>query len=180
MNSAASHRRHASAALVLVTLLALVAVGCSSSSSGSKSSSGSASTTASAKANPSTPPSCPSASEVDASLKAGLDKPTDQLNGSIRTCTYNVTAGGDDVVIRFQAGVDTAAFDVAAQSPGPSGEISTAVAGLGDAAFTMQRQEPGNTVTELSVLRRTIEISIQAPVPTAQVEMLARKLLSSI
>jgi hypothetical protein len=180
MDTAAAHHRRIFAALAAITVLALVAVGCSSSSDTSKSSSTSNSTTASGKSDPTKPPSCPSASEVDASLKAGLEQPTDQVNGSIRTCTYHVTAGGDDVVLRFETGVSAADFDATGQSPGPSGEVSTAVTGIGDSAYRMQREEPGSTVTVLAVLSGTTEISIQAPVPLAQVEDLAHKLLDSL
>ena len=166
--------------LAATVVLALVAAGCSSSSDGSKSSSTSSSTTASGTANATKPPACPSAAEVDASLKAGLESPTDQLNGSIRTCTYHVTAGGDDVVIRFETGVSAADFAAAEQSPGPSGEVSTAVAGIGDSAYTMKKEEPGSSVTVLAVLSGTTEVSVEAPVDLAQIEDLTRKLLDSI
>lgn len=180
MDTAAAHRRTIFAALATIVVLALAAAGCSSSSDDSKSSSTSSSTTANATSDLSTPPSCPSASEVDASLQAGLDKPSDQQNGSIRTCTYKTTAGGDDVVIRFETGVSAADFDAAEQSPGPSGETATPVAGLGDAAYSTKSAEPGSEVVTVAALSGTTEVSVQAPVEVSQVEALTRKLLDQI
>ena len=180
MDTAAAHRRTIVAVLAAVVVLALAAAGCSSDSDDSKSSGTSSSTAASTKPDPTKPPACPSASEVDASLKAGLDKPTDEVNGSIRTCTYNTTAGGDQVVIRYETGVSAADFATTAQSPGPSGEIPTPVEGLGDAAFEMRREEPGSTVTEVGALSGTTEVSVLAPVDAALVESLVRSLLDQL
>jgi hypothetical protein len=180
MDTAAAHRRRTIAPLAAIVVLALFAGGCSDSSDDSKSSSSSNSTTASGTGDPSTPPSCPPASEVDETLNAGLDSPTDQINGSIRTCTYKTTAGGDDVVIRFETGVTAADFQAAEQSPGPSGETATPIAGLGDVAYSTKRAEPGSEVTTLAVLSGTTEVSVQAPVELAQLEALTRKLLDEI
>ncbi|MGZ8751955.1 MAG: hypothetical protein ACXW1S_03150 [Acidimicrobiia bacterium] len=175
MESAASRRRRFVAVLAAVLVFAFVVVACSSDDSTSSSSS-----TTGGSSEPSKLPSCPSASEVDSALKAGLDDPKDQINGSIRTCTYDTTAGGDEVVIRFETGVSATDFAAAAQSPGPSGETPSSVGGLGDAAYTMQRQEPGGTVTELAALSGTTEVSVLAPVPLGDVEVLVTSLLDSL
>lgn len=171
--------------LAAIVVLSLVALGCSSDdsdSSGSSSASGSSSSTTArpTTGEPATPPSCPSASTVDDALDADVDDPEDQINGTIRTCTYGTTAGGDEVVIRLETGVDPTDFAAAAQSPGPSGEIPSAVAGLGDAAYSMQRQEPGGTVTEVAALSGTTEVSVLAPVSAASIEGLVRTLLGSL
>jgi hypothetical protein len=164
--------------LVAMLALAFAAAGCSSDDSDSSSSSGSS--TASSPSDSSKLPSCPSASEVDQALKAGLDAPKDQTDGSIRTCTYDTTAGGDEVVIRFQTGVSASDFAAAGSSQGPSGETTSPVAGLGDAAYTMQREEPGGTVTELAALSGTTLVSVLAPVRLADVEVLMQSLLASL
>jgi hypothetical protein len=178
MDIAAGHRRKLLAVLTAVLVLAFVAVGCSSDDSGSSSSS--SSSTSKVPSDPTKPPPCPSASDVDKILKAGLDTPQDDVNGSIRTCTYNTTAGGDEVVIRFETGVSAADFATTAQSPGPSGEAPTAVTGLGDAAFTMRRDEPGGAVTEVAAISGTTVVSVLAPVSVSDVEALVRSLLDSI
>ncbi len=183
MDTVAVLHRRVTAGCATLVVLGLLAVGCSSSSSssdGAKSSDTSSSTTASGKTDSTKPPACPSKSEVDATLKAGLETPSDQLNGSIRTCTYHVTSGGDDVVIRFETGVSPADFTATEQSPGPSGEVSTPVAGIGDSAYTMKKEEPGSSVTVLAVLSGTTEVSVEAPVDLALVTELANKLLQSI
>jgi hypothetical protein len=175
MGTAVGRGRSLVAVLTAILVLAFVAVGCSSDDSGSSSSSTAGSSSGSSKL-----PSCPSASEVDQTLKAGLDAPKDQTDGSIRTCTYDTTAGGDEVVIRFQAGVSATDFAAAGSSRGPSGETTTPVAGLGDAAYTMQREEPGGTVTELAALSGTTLVSVLAPVRLADVEVLVQSLLESL
>jgi len=181
MDTTAGHRRRILALVAAITVLAFVVVGCSSGDSKSSSSSTSSSTSASDKpSDPSTPPSCPSATEVDKSLKAGLDKPVDQRNGAIRTCTYDTTAGGDQVVIRFETGVTPAAFAAAADSKGPSGESTTPVPGVGDSAFSMRREEPGSAVTEVAALSGTTLVSALAPVPLADVETLVKNLIASL
>jgi hypothetical protein len=164
--------------LSAILVFAVVAVGCSSDDSDSSSSS--SSSTSSTAGDPTKPPSCPSASDVDKALKAGLDTPKDELNGSIRTCTYDTTAGGDEVVIRYETGVSAADFAAAGSSQGPSGEVTTPVTGVGDAAYTMQREEPGGTVTELAVLSGTTLVSVLAPVRLADVEVLMKSLVASL
>ncbi len=178
MDITASHVRRLLVVASAILVLAFAAVGCSSDSSDSSSSS--SSSTSGKPSDASKPPACPSASEVDQALKAGLDSPTDDVNGSIRTCTYDTTAGGDEVVIRFETGVSAADFAATAQSPGPSGETPSAITGLGDAAFTMQREEPGGTVTEVAALSGTTEVSVLAPVRVSDVETLVRTLLDSL
>lgn len=178
MDITASHARRLLVVVSAILVLAFAAAGCSSDDSGSSSSS--SSSTSKVPGDPTKPPACPSASDVDKILKAGLDTPTDDVNGSIRTCTYDTTAGGDEVVIRFEVGVSAADFAAAAQSPGPSGETPSAITVLGDAAFTMQREEPGGTVTEVAALSGTTEVSVLAPVSVASVTDLVRTLLESV
>jgi hypothetical protein len=167
---------HRTPRLGLVALLAgaLVLVGCSDSDDPS---SDTASTTTSGPA--ATPPGCPPVSEVDAVLKAGLGGPDDRVQGDTRTCTYEGPPGGDDVVITYTTGVTTAAFDAAAQAPGPDGAVPSAVTGVGDAAYATTSGEAGNETTTLTVLSGTTEVAVRAPVPAAQVEELARKLVST-
>jgi len=156
-------KRTAAGAAVAAALL-LAGAGCPSSNGDSSGTSDSL-------------PSCPSASEVNDTLRAELDSPDEKTNGSTRTCTYKVAPGGDEVVISFTTGVSAADFQAAEESPGPAGEDAQPINGLGDAAYSMTSGEAGSEVTMISVLSGTTEVSVQAPLSLKFVEDLARKLL---
>lgn len=165
MRSRLSRRTAPSAAVVA---LMLVIAACSSSS-GDSSSSGSDSTKL---------PSCPSASEVNDTLRAGLNGPDTKMTGSTRTCTYTVGPGGDKVVITFTTGVSSAEFDAAETAPVPEGDTEEPIDGLGDAAYIVISEETGSEVSTVSVLSGSTEVSVQAPLPRKFVEDLARELIS--
>jgi hypothetical protein len=160
--------------LALVALLGvLLLTGCSDSDD---SSAGPTSSTASGTG--ATPPGCPPVREVDAVLRAELDDPEDEVRGATRTCTYSGPPGGDDVVVAFTTDVSASAFEDAATSDG-DGSSWTPVTGLGDAAYSTTSGEQGDEVTTLVVLSGTTEVSVRAPVPLAQVEELAQRLVSA-
>lgn len=160
-------KRTAPSAAVVAFLLVVAA--CSSSSGDSSSSGTSGSTEL---------PSCPSASEVNDTLRAELNEPDTKTTGSTRTCTYKVGPGGDVVVVTFTTGVSTADFDAAETAPLPEGETTEPIDGLGDAAYIVMSEETGSEVSTVSVLSGTTEVSVQAPLPRKFVEDLARELIS--
>lgn len=157
-------RSRLTGAAVVAACLVIVA-GCSSDSSDSTTADG-------AKV-----PACPSASTVNDALRAELDGPDEKTKGSIRTCTYKVAPGGDQVVVKFTGEVSAADFEADQESAGADGAPAATVDGLGDAAYVVTSTEPGSEVTTVAALSDTTEVTVRAPLPPRFVEDLARQLL---
>lgn len=84
------------------------------------------------------------------------------------------------VIIRFQTGENASSFAARKQGFNQSGEPTTDVSGLGDAAYS-STQGSGQTQTNtIVVLKGSVELLVTAPVILDDVSALARQILPSI
>ena len=167
--------RRSAGALLLTSALAVGAAACSSGGGDGSASGGGGSSHGA--------PSCAlaPAATVGAALGLPLQAPSVQDNGTVTVCTYAGTGTVPaTVIVRFQTGMDEAAFAAGRAGFDQHQEPTTEVTGLGDAAYSSTLGTGQFQQNTIVVRKGSTELLVSAPAPLPQVEVLARRLLPAI
>jgi hypothetical protein len=168
------------AVLTLGLPVGLAACSSSSSSSTTTVASGGGSTTTTATASTKSF-SCADApaSAVNAALGTSVGAPETQTNGSVTVCTYHSTSPIQSVIVRVDTSSSSGAFTAGKAQSAAAGEAVTAIAGVGDGAYSLSISGGGFTTNSFVVLKGSTEVQVNGPGTPAQVQSYAVELANN-
>jgi hypothetical protein len=163
----------ATAAVVVVGVLAGCGAGSDSGTTGSSGSSGSSGNNPPAKA----APTCDlaPASMVNSALGTNVGDPSAQTLTNIVVCTYHPTSGIGTVILRIQTDRASADFDTARGQSDSAGIKTTDLPGFEDKAYTSTISAASITTNTVVALKGTVEILVSSHASFDQEKSLAHQ-----
>lgn len=187
--SASTHGFGVSVGLAILSGVVLAACGSSTppSSSGAATSAGSSTSSAAATSSGSSalPTTCPTAAAVSAAGGMTYPTPAMQTSAGFLTCTYADSTTGANLVMVISSvpGSTASTLQAVAQSQATAQKVtSSAVSGIGDAAYSMTLADAATNInhvatTIIEILKGSVLYDITAPATLNQLEAVVRLVL---